>query len=601
MASTEQLKRVADLLDILEPLDEKQRGNRIEADDWNALVGVVKGVLEIDRVQEEAGPVRLEERFATKEHQHIGEVSVDWLDAELRSAVVAPSNAGIAGGILTLRARTDGLGTEVARLTAAVEQQQKTVDRFAVNDVARGGQVLRLEGRLGSIEPLRASVEGLTTEVGAVRQNVTQVLALRDSLLDPTGAQINVSQLKTDVAELQQIRQNMSGIDGSPLRMRDVELRLNELSDAVGTSGPGRLDARFATFATEFQTTFNTRLEEQLNATRAQFEASRAQDLTQVRAEFTSALATSASGFDTKLQSAITASQADTASKLETALHAQRELTRTESTQLVQTAFAQQSTRVDQAIASAVADAQATLETSLRTSLTQALEADLTARVDAIDGRLGSRLSSTTADLNRQLTETQTTLDASVASAVAAATSTLRSEVTTLVTQSRDEIAARLTDEVRSAFTQASPDFDARARAAVELQLATLDQRIGTAVTAATASLPASITAAVQTELAAADFTTRITQSVDAASADLRREFQAGLNQLQGRQTSAIDAAVTSLRGELTTAMAGVTTRVTEIDQRITTLNSSVTSGTVTSGTVITRPGIDIGTGRVNP
>ena len=49
MATVEQLERIAKLSEALAPLAGKQRGMRIEADDWNALVAAVKGILEVDR------------------------------------------------------------------------------------------------------------------------------------------------------------------------------------------------------------------------------------------------------------------------------------------------------------------------------------------------------------------------------------------------------------------------------------------------------------------------------------------------------------------------------------------------------------------------
>ena len=56
MPATNQLSKIVDLVDRVSKLDGKQRGMRIEADDWNALVGVLQGMLEVDRAQED-GPV----------------------------------------------------------------------------------------------------------------------------------------------------------------------------------------------------------------------------------------------------------------------------------------------------------------------------------------------------------------------------------------------------------------------------------------------------------------------------------------------------------------------------------------------------------------
>ena len=87
MAATTQLAKIADLTERLAPLAGKQRGMPIEHDDWNALVDVLRGLLEIDHAQEDSAQSDLEQRFALKEHDHLGQVTLAWLDPSLQSAV----------------------------------------------------------------------------------------------------------------------------------------------------------------------------------------------------------------------------------------------------------------------------------------------------------------------------------------------------------------------------------------------------------------------------------------------------------------------------------------------------------------------------------
>jgi len=77
--ATNQLNRIALLVDKVTPVGNKQRGMRIEADDWNTLVDVALGILQLDRLQEQRSGNLLEERFALKDHEHLGEVSIAWL------------------------------------------------------------------------------------------------------------------------------------------------------------------------------------------------------------------------------------------------------------------------------------------------------------------------------------------------------------------------------------------------------------------------------------------------------------------------------------------------------------------------------------------
>ncbi len=146
----DQLKRLADLSERLKGLDEKRRGNPIEADDWNAIVSVIKGILEIDRVQEDAATGRLEERFAAKNHEHLCEVGRDWLDADLQKNLASGAGSSVPLHIAFagVRDRVDGVALDTVRVATQLEEQQKNIDKFAVADVDRGSQVRRMEDRL---------------------------------------------------------------------------------------------------------------------------------------------------------------------------------------------------------------------------------------------------------------------------------------------------------------------------------------------------------------------------------------------------------------------------------------------------------------------
>src|SRR3954447_7317946 len=87
MAGALPLDRIGAITSALAPLAGKQRGMRIEADDWNALIAAVKGILEIDRAQEEGAKSALAEAYAPRAHEHLGTVSVAWLASDLQSRV----------------------------------------------------------------------------------------------------------------------------------------------------------------------------------------------------------------------------------------------------------------------------------------------------------------------------------------------------------------------------------------------------------------------------------------------------------------------------------------------------------------------------------
>src|SRR5690348_3588647 len=88
MATTpNQLAQIAALTDVLTPLGGKVRGERIDAYDRNAIVNGLAGILGIDKNQEQVVSAGLDQNFARKDHEHIGQVTIDWLDPSLKATL----------------------------------------------------------------------------------------------------------------------------------------------------------------------------------------------------------------------------------------------------------------------------------------------------------------------------------------------------------------------------------------------------------------------------------------------------------------------------------------------------------------------------------
>src|SRR4029079_2315602 len=61
------------------------------------------------------------------------------------------------------------------------------------------------------------------------------------------GAPLDVAGMKRDITGLQQLRDNLKGLDGSLVRAADIELRLKGVEDASGAGGlDGRINAAVA-------------------------------------------------------------------------------------------------------------------------------------------------------------------------------------------------------------------------------------------------------------------------------------------------------------------------------------------------------------------
>src|SRR5450756_1444233 len=245
MPATDQLPKIADLVQRLVPLGGKQRGMPIEHDEWNAIVDVLRGMLEVEHAQEDSAQTSLEQRFALKDHDHLGQVTVAWLDPSLQASVSAGGDGVTTRtAIAQMQQQVTALSSQLATLTQTLDQHQKTLDQFAVNDVDRARALNGFDARFAGVENLRTAVTGLDSQISGLTANVNTVLDLRKSLSDATGAPIDVVNIRQDVTSLQALATNFNGVDGTPVRLRDIQLKLNEVSDAVGVGGPSGLDGR---------------------------------------------------------------------------------------------------------------------------------------------------------------------------------------------------------------------------------------------------------------------------------------------------------------------------------------------------------------------
>ena len=194
--TTDRARQIAALADKLQPLGSKARGMPIEAADWNAVVGVLSDVLGIELAQETDAAVLADQKYAPVGHQHLGQVSNAWLDADLQK-----STADGGGGVATRQALSDmqrqvsSLQTQVAQLTALIQAQQASTDRTASNDIDRTRLLQGFDTRLGGVEGLGASVAQVAQSQQALQANVSTVLELRKSLSDANGRPINVAGL----------------------------------------------------------------------------------------------------------------------------------------------------------------------------------------------------------------------------------------------------------------------------------------------------------------------------------------------------------------------------------------------------------------------
>src|SRR5690606_34722082 len=226
------------------------------------------GILEIDHTQETGGSQVLATRFAAIDHDHLGEVTSEWLAADLQGSF---GGLGIEARrtLAEMNERIAVLSAEVARLSELVKGQQSVVDRVQVVNLDHTRKIRSFDDRFSTVDTLRTQVEGLGTQVIDMSKNVDVVLETRQILTDPTGKPIDLFALTKEISNLQEVSENLRGVSGECVRLRDVEVRLSQLETVSDVGGGFELGTRSGEvvglaeerLASRFETQINTQVD----------------------------------------------------------------------------------------------------------------------------------------------------------------------------------------------------------------------------------------------------------------------------------------------------------------------------------------------------
>jgi len=555
--STTPLDRIAALVDKLNPVAQKQRGMRIEADDWNTLASVVLGVLQLDRLQEQRTGNLLEERFAVKGHEHLGETSIAWLDAALQAQIGgggAPVSTRQA--LAEMEQKIQSLTAEVARLTSAFESTQKVLDGTLVKEADKAKALADFDRRFKGVEDLRTMVTTLSADVGSVRTNVDKVLDLRKALQDAAGNPIDVGQMRKDLTDLQSFRENLNGVDGKPLRLRDIEVKIQEISDVVGTGGAGGLDGRLAALSASIQDAVNAKTLVLMTDAQTALRAEAAASETRLRSEIQTASAQTRDAVQQQLTAQIGATETKFTTALDTRLGALAAVVRQDALNNTTALVNQRLAEVPDQVRSQVAAAANAMQTAVTGNLQTTLSAAVTAQVKDAEARLNQQLTAIQASTN-SLTQSLPGLIANqVAGALPGVETTLTQNVSAQVAAARQGIEATLNATVSTAVSNSLQNLDARIATAVGQQTAALPGKINDAVSAATKNLPDQVAGEVRLQLSAANLDGKLQDSAKALTTQLRSELKGAIADQDARGSAAVQGAVTLLQGQMASAVA---------------------------------------------
>lgn len=554
MATTLQLERIASLVEKLDPVANKQRGMRIEADEWNVLIDVLRGILQIDRTQEDSAQTSLEQRFATVDHLHLGQVGITWLDADLQSQLGGQQGQGsvlMRTALGETAQKISSLGTEVARLSSLAETHQLFIDRASVDAADRSKTLQQFDARFAGVENLRTLVSTVSNDVNGLRGNVDTVLELRKSLSDGAGNAIDVVQLKTQIGDLQTLRENLKGVDGNLVRLRDIEVRLNEIGDVTGVGTAGGLDLRIAT-ATD-------QLRQQLNARQDQRDAALQQALTdgintsegRLRNELNTTIDSRAQTLEETLSTRITDSETRTNAGIDARIANSAETVTKTANANAATLINQRLTAIPEQVRATtselIAALRADLASQISTNVSTVLDTRFNGLQTQIDGRIG-KLEVRVDDFEQRIPSLVVNgLDGLRADLV----SNLREQISVGVETVRGDLQNAISNQIKSGLASSQSELETQIGDTINARLSSLDDIVANSVASATKNLPEQISAEVVTQIATLKLSDQIKNSTAALATQLRAEQTQAIADQQAKISAAINSSVTLLRGEI--------------------------------------------------
>lgn len=550
MASSDRADRIAKLGDALEPLGRKARGMPLPADDWNTLVSAMLALLQIDLDQDEEIGVRLEQGFARADHEHLGQVTLAWLDADLQALVNGQDTGAVTTRQLlaTMQRALATMQAEVTRLAEQVDRQQRQSDDARVETIGWTRQLKGFDTRFAGVEALGTSVATVAKEQTALKRNISRVLKLEKTLTDPDGQALDVAGLQGRVKDLEGLRESLTGVDNEPVRMRDLQLEILKLREDLPREGGGGLDGRLA----EFETGLRGRL--------AAEELTRGERLREELDERDRGLR---DGLDQRLGIGLTGARdeavraaRDAVSGVQAGLDERFGSLRGELNERVRAETAAAATR---ALGDLAPQLSQIVEARLG-GLRDQLQADVRARLDAelADGlrgaedRLGGRVEGVRTEFATLSQGIDARIDAAAGRAGAEADRRAGERVQAEVAGLRDSLRGELDVRVRAGMDAQMAGVREIATRAVADGLGDVQARIDASVAGATRDVDRRIADRVAAQLTAANLDARISAAGDRIAAQMRAEIQTSVANVQASTTRQLDAAVVNLRSEFT-------------------------------------------------
>lgn len=236
MAREDTLALLAKVVDGLKPLGDRVQGAPLRAEDWNRMVGAISDLASLAIAREADSDALLEQRFARVGHDHTGAATLAWFDPPTRKLLEEATGGSVeqSTAIARLEKQVSGLNDRIRELSGQIAELRVQIDGSKDVDIKRARDLEQVQLGIERARDVEGRVTGLAAQLGGFDESRRKILAFQDSLRDPAGVPIDLAQLGTRVAEIDDLRGRLTLANGQLASLRDFERSITRL-DKRGT------------------------------------------------------------------------------------------------------------------------------------------------------------------------------------------------------------------------------------------------------------------------------------------------------------------------------------------------------------------------------
>ena len=233
MSRVESLELLGSVIDDLEPIGQMTAGNPLRAADWNAMVGTVRNLARLIVSREKTTDALLNERYATHDHNHSGQMTLAWFEPGARTLLDEAMTGAVEqrAAVSELRKEMVALRQEMTTLKSQVENVRIQFDGLRDEDSSRQREMNQLSVRVEGLVDVEDNLAELSTRFTDIGANVGEALAFREQLVDENGNPVDVAGLNTRISDVENMRENLRTADGDLVNVREIESALTRLEE----------------------------------------------------------------------------------------------------------------------------------------------------------------------------------------------------------------------------------------------------------------------------------------------------------------------------------------------------------------------------------